>query len=33
MAGHPEVQRRITEELDARGLLATPANHANQQNP
>ena len=28
MAGHPEVQRRIAEELDARGLLATPANPA-----
>ena len=26
MAGYPEVQRRVAEELDARGLLATPAN-------
>lgn len=26
MAGHPEVQRRVAKELDARGLLATPAN-------
>ena len=28
MAGHPEVQRRVADELDALGLLASPANPA-----